>query len=36
VLVTVHTPPEVETFLYCDGVWIVQRRFACDLALLLS
>jgi hypothetical protein len=35
VLVTVHTPPEVETFLYCDGVWIVQRRFACDLALLL-
>lgn len=35
VLVAVHTPPEVETFLCRDGIWIVQRRFVKDLALLL-
>jgi len=35
VLVAVHPPAEVETFLFRDGVWIVERRYAKDLALLL-
>jgi len=35
VLVAAHPPEEVETFLYRDGVWIVERRYAKDLALLL-
>ena len=35
VLVAVQPPPEVETFVYRDGVWIVQRRYAKDLALML-
>lgn len=35
VLVAVQPSPGVETFLYRDGVWIVQRRHAKDLAVLL-
>jgi hypothetical protein len=35
VLVAVQPPSEVETFAYRDGVWIVQRRYAKDLALML-
>jgi hypothetical protein len=35
VLVAVHPPADIETFLYRDGVWIAQRRYAKDLALLL-
>ena len=35
VLVAVQPSPGVETFLYRDGVWIVQRRHAEDLAVLL-
>jgi hypothetical protein len=35
VLVAVQPPPEVETFLERDGVWIVQRRYAKALACML-
>jgi hypothetical protein len=35
VLVAEQPPSDVETFLYRDGVWIVQRRCAKDLALML-
>jgi hypothetical protein len=35
VLVAVQPPPEVETFLERDGVWIVHRRYARVLALML-
>jgi hypothetical protein len=35
VLVAVQPPPEVETFLEREGVWIVQRRYAKVLALVL-
>ena len=35
VLVAIQPPPEVETFAYRDGVWIVPRRYAKDLALML-
>jgi hypothetical protein len=35
VLVVVQPPPGVETFAYRDGVWIVQRRYAKDLAVML-
>ena len=35
VLVAVQPPPEIETFAYRDGVWIVQRQYAKDLALML-
>jgi hypothetical protein len=35
VLVAVQPPPEVETFLEREGVWIVQRRYAKALACML-
>src|SRR5919205_1254238 len=35
VLVAANPPAEVETFVNRDGVWIVKRRYACDLASLL-
>ena len=35
VLVAVQPPPEVETFLEREGVWIVQRRYAKVLASVL-
>jgi hypothetical protein len=35
VLVAVRPPPEVETFLEREGIWIVQRRYAKVLASVL-
>ena len=35
VLVAVQPPPDVDTFIYREGVWIVHRRYAKDLARLL-
>jgi hypothetical protein len=35
VLVAAHPPSELETFLYRDGIWIVRRRYAKELGLLL-
>ena len=34
-LLTVHSPGDIETLLYRDGVWIVRRPFAKDVASLL-
>jgi hypothetical protein len=35
VLVSTHTPAEIETFANRDGIWIVKRRYVRDLASLL-
>ena len=35
VLIAVHPPAEVETFLEREGVWVVQRRYAKVLAVVL-
>jgi hypothetical protein len=35
VVLTVHSPADVETLLYREGVWIVKRPFAKDVASLL-
>lgn len=35
VLVANNTPPEVETFVYQDGIWIANRKMALPLALAL-
>src|SRR3954452_5919776 len=35
VLVAANPPADIETFINRDGVWIVKRRYACDLASLL-
>jgi len=35
VLVAVQPPPDVDTFLHREGVWIVRRQYATDLAQLL-
>ena len=35
VLVSTHTPTDIETFANRDGVWIVKRRYVRDLASLL-
>lgn len=35
VLVANNTPPEVETFIYQDGIWISNRKMALPLALAL-
>ena len=35
VLVTANPPAGVETFVHRDGIWIVKRRYARDLASLL-
>ena len=35
VLVSNNTPPEIETFVYKEGVWIANRKMALPLALAL-
>jgi hypothetical protein len=35
VLVATETPPEIETYIYQDGVWTVTRKMALPLALAL-
>jgi hypothetical protein len=35
VLVAVHPPADIDTFAHRDGIWIVRRRYARDLASLL-